>query len=210
MDTKHAMTGKVDLTLKSVLRIVRSLAGVGVFAAFAILLNSLFSSQVSQSANQAQQLGSPSPTLTPSGSQTDPAAWKVYKDSKLGYSVNYSPTWFDKGGQDSNWGTWRDFASLDVESPIRGLGSGMWLRVALLKRVNQEGFWNVIADEQYFNYLKNATVGEARTADPRYVITKLSDLTVDGYPAVKQVEETAPGAQTEYTYKVAIYILKGA
>lgn len=147
----------------------------------------------------------PSPTLS---IEEQTKNWKNYASSKFGYSMRYPSVWFDKGEKSSDWGVWRDFASVNIEAPIAGLGSGIWLRVSALMTINQEGFWNTQADETYFNYLHDMKVNEVRTGDPRYLITKLSDLTIDNYPAVEQIKETAPDAQTEYAYVVEVYILK--
>lgn len=40
----------------------------------------------------------------------------------------------------------------------------------------------------------------------KLTVTTLEKLTVDGYPAVKQLEETTPGAATEPSYEVAVYV----
>lgn len=128
--------------------------------------------------------------------------WKSYSDPILGYGLKYPETWINKGSHQTEWSDWHDFSSVDVEVPIAGLGSGIWLKISLVKKINQEGFWNTDASASYFDYIRRAKVGEVGSADPRYLITKTADLSVSGYPAVKRIVETAPGAQTEYIYVV--------
>lgn len=205
------MSRKFLSNSRGIISFVQAFVGLALLIALFVVLNAFFSSRSFQTTSQPQRpvSQSPSPTHISGIDQSGPrTGWTDYTNSTLGYSMKYPSNWFEKGYHVGDWGSWQDFTSVDVEAPTAGLGSGIWLRVSTIKTINQEGFWNTNAVDEYFDYLRGARVGEVRTSDPRYLITKLENLTVAGYPAVKQIKETAPDAQTEHMYVIEVYVLK--
>lgn len=87
------MKGTVSINWKSVLRILKAAFGIGLLAAFVLLLNSLFGGM------KTTQMESPPtspPTLTPAPIPTIPdptAGWKTYTNPIYGYSIKHPPDW---------------------------------------------------------------------------------------------------------------------
>jgi len=150
----------------------------------------------------------PLPSEAPAKEGDPTANWKTYTNTKYKFSFKFPPDWIEAGYVEDDFRAFKQVASKNLEE--KGVIPYDYILVSagLLKKVNQEGFWNKQADETYFNYLYSQKIGEKRKGDPRYTITKLEELLINGAKAVKQAEEVAPEAETEYFYTVSVYILK--
>mgnify|MGYP001564541687 CR=1 FL=1 len=124
------------------------------------------------------------PTLDPSVTEN----WKTYTKEGL-WEIKYPINWHIIDENPNYIGL------SDGKDVPRGPGVGyIYVQIALGYNANK--FYDNILAKQ---------VGSVEKS-PILTITTLEQLKVDGYPAVRLLEETPPGAATEYSYQVSVYV----
>ena len=149
---------------------------------------------------QVQPLSQPTPspavvaTLTP-----DPTAdWETYTNTKYGYLIKYPEGWYLSEAGDISEAA--DF--LDVKKAPQDITPhDIKVRVHTIKEVGPQ--W--VSVKAFFDEIYNKPIGTI--SGPKGRTTKVANITISGYKAVKQIEETFP-IETEAFYSTAVYVLK--
>lgn len=197
------MRGRRLISRAKVLRVLSVAGSAALLLAFVLVLNWLISSMASaREGSTGATMATPTAESSPPQPPTD---WIEHSDMEAGYSIRHPPGWFRRGRNANEWGIWDDFSSLDLNAQTIEPQGLFHVRVGVLRKINQEGFWNSSDVKGYFEYIVDQKEDVPRYQDPRYVVRKVGTLEVDGHIAVKQIEQTAPGAETESQYSVVVY-----
>lgn len=119
--------------------------------------------------------------------------WNNYSNSKYGYSIKYPKTWFNLpnyGAPDTD----KYFSNENVGSPLEMGSDGIWITIRISENNDNLGL----------SEWASKTPG-----NPQSKISNVKDITINGIPAVQQVEDFTKAEGTEGGYSLATYLMKG-
>lgn len=129
-------------------------------------------------------LTSPSPIPT---SSDETANWKMFTNTKYGYSIKHPDNWYDAGSYDGDWYFDQVFSNTPVDKPSPSAQS---IRVRVIKRVGPA--WK--DTKVYFDEIYNDPNG--------------SHFLIDNVPATKIIEVPGKEKATEPYYSINAYAYK--
>jgi len=140
----------------------------------------------------------PTPTVTTTPTPDPTADWETYTNTKYGYLIKYPEGWYLSEAGDISEAA--DF--LDVKKAPQDITPhDIKVRVHTIKEVGPQ--W--VSVKAFFDEIYNKPIGTI--SGPKGRTTKVANITISGYKAVKQIEETFP-IETEAFYSTVVYVLK--
>lgn len=134
------------------------------------------------------------PTSSPAPTHNPRSNLNPYINDYYGYSINFPADWFNL--KDSE-GLEQYFSNKKIGSPMEMGSEGIWANI------------RTDTDSDFYDDLFNAKSGQIiSTGNSKSIITKLSNLDVNGLKTVKYISETPPDFQGETAYFVNYAIKK--
>jgi type II secretory pathway pseudopilin PulG len=119
--------------------------------------------------------------------------WSNYTNSKYSYSIKYPNSWFNLpnyGAPDTD----KYFSNKNVGAPLEMGSDGIWITIR-------------ISDNN--DNLSLSEWASKNPGNPQSEISNVRNVSINGVPAIQQVEDFTKAEGTEGGYSLATYLMKG-